>query len=154
MLSEKERAEIEKEIQEYPFRHSACIEALRIVQNHRRWISDESVRDIAEFLNMSAEEVDSVATFYNLVFRKPVGENVILICNSISCWILGYEQIRDHLSKRLGIGFGETTDDGKFTLLSIPCLGSCDHAPAMMIGNTLYKDLTPDKIDEILDAFK
>jgi NADH-quinone oxidoreductase subunit E len=154
MLTEEERKEIEKEVQEYPYRHAVCIEALRIVQNHRRWISDENIQDIADYLHMSKEEVDSIATFYNLVFRKPVGEHVILICDSISCWILGYEQIREHLTNRLGIGFGETTPDGKFTLLSIPCLGTCDHAPAMMIGNTLYQDLTPDKIDRILESIK
>ena len=153
MLSEEERKEIEQEIQDYPYRHAVCIEALRIVQNHRRWISDENIRDIADFLEMSPEEVDSVATFYNLIFRKPVGTNVILICDSISCWVLGYQQIKDHLTSKLGIGFGETTADGKFTLLTIPCLGTCDHAPAMMIGNTLYRDLTTEKIDEILASF-
>ena len=153
MLSEEERKEIEQEIQDYPYRHAVCIEALRIVQNHRRWISDENIRDIADFLEMSPEEVDSVATFYNLIFRKPVGTNVILICDSISCWVLGYQQIKDHLTSKLGIGFGETTADGKFTLLTIPCLGTCDHAPAMMIGNTLYRDLTTEKIDEILATF-
>ena len=153
MLSEEERKEIEQEIQDYPYRHAVCIEALRIVQNHRRWISDENIRDIADFLEMSPEEVDSVATFYNLIFRKPVGTNVILICDSISCWVLGYQQIKDHLTSKLGIGFGETTVDGKFTLLTIPCLGTCDHAPAMMIGNTLYRDLTTEKVDEILATF-
>jgi NADH-quinone oxidoreductase subunit E len=153
MLSEEERKEIEQEIRDYPHRHAVCIEALRIVQNHRRWISDENIQDIADFLEMSPEEVDSVATFYNLIFRKPVGTNVILICDSISCWVLGYQKIKDHLSSKLGIGFGETTADGKFTLLTIPCLGTCDHAPAMMIGNTLYRDLTTEKIDEILASF-
>ena len=153
MLSEEERKEIEQEIQDYPYRHAVCIEALRIVQNHRRWISDENIRDVADFLEMSPEEVDSVATFYNLIFRKPVGTNVILICDSISCWVLGYQQIKDHLTSKLGIGFGETTVDGKFTLLTIPCLGTCDHAPAMMIGNTLYRDLTTEKVDEILATF-
>ena len=153
MLSEEERKEIEQEIQDYPYRHAVCIEALRIVQNHRRWISDENIRDVADFLEMSPEEVDSVATFYNLIFRKPVGTNVILICDSISCWVLGYQQIKDHLTSKLGIGFGETTADGKFTLLTIPCLGTCDHAPAMMIGNTLYRDLTTEKVDEILATF-
>lgn len=153
MLSEAERSEIEHEVENYPFRRAACIEALRIVQNHRRWISDESIRDIADFLEMSAEEVDSVATFYNLVFRRPVGEHVILVCDSISCWIRGYDELKDHLCQRLGIGFGETTADGRFTLLTIPCLGTCDHAPALMIDKELYRDLTPAKVDEILDGY-
>lgn len=154
MLSEEEKNEIEKEIKDYPFRHAACIESLRIVQNHRRWISDESIKDIAAFLDMSAEEVDSIATFYNLIFRKPVGRHVILVCDSISCWLLGYEKIIKHLFKRLGIGFGQTTSDDKFTLLTIPCLGTCDHAPAMMIDNDLHRDLTTEKIDEILAQYK
>lgn len=154
MLSDKEKTEIEEQVQNFPYRHAACIEALRIVQNHRRWVSDESIRDIAGFLNMSTGDVDSVATFYNLVFRRPVGEHVILICDSISCWIFGYEQIKEHLLNRLGIGFGETTADNKFTLLTIPCLGACDRAPAMMIDNELYDDLSLEKVNEILDRYK
>jgi NADH-quinone oxidoreductase subunit E len=99
---------------------------------------------------MSPDELDSVATFYNLIYRKPVGRHVILVCDSVSCWIMGYDPIREHLSSRLGIGLGETTQDGRFTLLPIVCLGTCDHAPAMMVDDELYGDLDPAKIDEIL----
>ncbi len=102
---------------------------------------------------MTSEELDSVATFYNLVFRQPVGKHVILICDSISCYIMGYPQILDHLYKRLGIKLGETTEDKRFTLLTIPCLGTCDHSPALMIDNDLHRDLTPEKLDKILENY-
>ena len=77
-------------------------------------------------LGMSLADLESVATFYSLIFRKPVGRHVILLCDSVSCWIMGYETVRDHLRRRLGIDLGETTPDGRFTLLTIPCLGACD----------------------------
>lgn len=154
MLSAEERKEIEVERAHYPNGQAACIEALMIVQRHRGWVSDEAVRDIAAFLGMTPDEVDGVATFYNLVFRRPVGRHVIKICDSVSCWIMGYEAMRDHLEARLGIRFGGTTPDGRFTLLPIVCLGVCDHAPAMMIGDELYTDLTPERIDAILERHR
>lgn len=153
MLSEKEIEKIDEEISQFPNRQAACIEALKTVQEERGWVSDESIRDIAEYLEMSVDEVDSVATFYNLIFRKPVGRHVILVCDSISCWILGYEKIVDQLGDKLGIGWGETTEDKRFTLLPIPCLGTCDRAPAMMIDNDLHRDLGEKKLDEILNLY-
>jgi NADH-quinone oxidoreductase subunit E len=102
---------------------------------------------------MTVDELEGVASFYNLIFRKPVGRHVILICDSISCWIMGYERMREHLTTRLGINLGETTADGRFTLLPIDCLGACDHAPALMIDDDLHGDLDPEKIDEILNKY-
>jgi NADH-quinone oxidoreductase subunit E len=99
---------------------------------------------------MTPDELDNVATFYNLIFRKPVGRHVILLCDSVSCWIMGYERLREAFKNRLGIDFGETTPDERFTFLPIVCLGTCDHAPAMMIDDELYRDLDPAKLDEIL----
>jgi NADH-quinone oxidoreductase subunit E len=154
MLTTEEIEEIEKEAALVPVRRAACIEALKIVQQRRGYISDESLHDIAEHMGMSVEDLDSVATFYNLVFRKPVGRNIILLCDSISCYVLGYEQINEYLKERLQIKFGETTSDGRFTLLPNCCLGTCDHAPALMINNELYKDVTPDKLNEILNDYK
>lgn len=154
MLSEEERREIDEEIQNMPNRKAACIEALKAVQRHRRWVSDEGIADIAEYLEMSPDEVDSVATFYNLIFRKPVGEHVIRICDSVSCWVTGYRDILNTLQESLGISLGETTADGKFTLLPIQCLGTCDHAPALMIDSDLHRDLGPDQIGEILAEYK
>jgi NADH-quinone oxidoreductase subunit E len=154
MLTVEERQEIEAELARYPTKEAVCIDAMKIVQRHRGWVSDESVRDIAELLEMSPADLDGVATFYNLIFRKPVGRHVVMLCNSVSCWILGYERMREHLTKRLGIEFGETTPDNRFTLLPIVCLGACDHAPAMLVDNELHTDLGPDRIDEVLEAYK
>ena len=154
MLTADEQKEIDEHIKEYPNKRAACIEALKVVQENRRWISDESLKDIADYLEMTIDELDSIATFYNLVFRKPVGKHVILICDSVSCYILGYEKILDYLDKKLGIKLGETTEDDRFTLLPIPCLGTCDHAPALMIDNDLYRDLSEEKLDKILDQYE
>ena len=151
MLSTEEISEIEAEAAMYPKRQAVCIDAMRIVQRHRGWISDESLHDIAAHLGMSVTELDSVATFYNLIFRKPVGRHV---SDSVSCWIMGYDRMREHLSKRLGIELGETTPDNRFTLLPIVCLGCCDRAPAMMVGDDLHSNLDPQKIDRVLETYQ
>lgn len=154
MLSEEEIKEIEKEITQYPYPAVACIDALKIVQRHKGWVSDESVKDIAAMLNMSNEEVDGIATFYSRIYRKPVGRNIILICDSVSCMMLGYKSLYNHISKKLGIRFGETTSDSRFTILPNSCLGDCDNAPAMMVNNDHFNKLTIEKIDEILENYK
>lgn len=153
MLTAEEKIEIEKAISIVPVRKSACIEALKVVQHHRRWISDESLKDVAAYMHMSPEELDSVATFYNLLFRRPVGRHIILICDSISCWVMGYDQIKDHLMKKLAIKYGETTADDRFTLLPNCCLGTCDKAPALMIDKDLYRNVTIAQLDEILEKY-
>ena len=154
MLTESEKKEIEAEARHYDYKRAACVDALKVVQRHRGWVSDESLRDVAEYLEMTPDELDNVATFYNLIFRKPVGKHVILVCDSVSCWIMGYERVRQRLSERLGIGFGETTCDERFTLLPIVCLGTCDHAPAMMIDDDLCRDMDPEKVDDILAKYR
>jgi NADH-quinone oxidoreductase subunit E len=154
MLTEKEIKEIEHEISLYPVKSAACIEALKIVQEHRGWVSDENVKDIAQVLEMTAEEVDGVATFYNMIFRKPVGKNVVLVCNSVTCYMMGYESVYQHLSNKLGIKWGETTKDGKFTLLPNPCLGDCDHAPAIMVNKDHYNRIKPEMLDDILKKYE
>ncbi len=153
MLSPEEKKAIEAEFPRCPVRQAACIEALKVVQHHRGWVSDSAVAEVADFLAMTPAEVDAVATFYNLIFRKPVGRHVIRVCDSVSCWILGADPLIDHLRQRLGIGLGETTTDGRFTLLPQACLGACDRAPVMMIDDTLHGELNPDKIDRILATY-
>ena len=100
MLSATEKEEIQKEIGLYPYAQAACIDALKIVQEHRGWISDDAIGDIAAELHMSNEEVDSIATFYTRIYRKPVGKNVILICDSVSCMVMGYETIYQQISRK------------------------------------------------------
>ena len=154
MLSPEERQEIEFELTRYPTKRAVCIDALKIVQRHRGWISDESLRDIAALLDMSVDELDGVATFYNLIFRKPVGRHVMMVCDSVSCWLTGYERVREELTKRMGIKLGETTADGRFTLLPIVCLGACDRAPVMMVDDDLHSNLDAQKIEGILERYR
>ena len=153
-LSVEERREIEAEFARYPTRRAVCIDAMKIVQRHRGWISDESLQDIAQLLEMSLDELDGVATFYNLLYRKPVGRHVVLLCDSVSCWIMGYNRLRERLCSKLGVRLGETTSDGRFTLLPIVCLGTCDHAPAMMVDEDLHRDLDPDGAEKALENYK
>ena len=150
MLSNEEIQGIDHEAAKLPYKKAAVIEALKIVQQHRGWINDESVSDIAQCLEMSAAEVDSVATFYNLIFRRPVGRHVILLCDSISCYVMGYKNIYEALQQKLKIKFGETTADQRFTLLPNACLGCCDHAPALIINGELYTDISIETLDDIL----
>jgi NADH-quinone oxidoreductase subunit E len=154
MLTSEEKHEIEEELQHVPQKRGASIEALKIVQRHRGWVSDDSLKDIAAFLEMSPDELDNVATFYNLIYRKPVGKHIILMCDSISCWLMGYDRVREQVSKQLGIELGQTTDDNQFTLLPMPCLGACDHAPVMMIDTETYEDLDSQKVDEIIRQYR
>jgi NADH-quinone oxidoreductase subunit E len=154
MLTEKERQEIEKEFPHYPTRQALCIDAMKIVQRHRGWVSDEALQDIGNFLGMSPADLDGVATFYNLIFRKPVGRHVIYLCDSVSCWIMGSVRQFQHVRERLGIAPGETTRDGRFTLLPIVCLGACDGAPVMMVDEDLHRQLDPAKIDRILEGYE
>ena len=153
MLNELEIQEINAELAHCVTKASASIEALNIVQRHRGWVSDESLRDVAQLLEMTPEELDAVATFYSFIFRQPVGRHVILVCDSISCWVMGYNPLLDLLKTNLDIAFGETTPDKRFTLLPISCLGACDRAPAMMVDDNLYGPVSPEMIEEILKKY-
>jgi NADH-quinone oxidoreductase subunit E len=153
MLSREEIGEIEALIAEYPDPRAASIEALMVVQKHRRWVSDEALREVASMISMSADELEGVATFYNLIYRRPVGRHVILLCDSVSCYIVGYQRIRRALEEKLGIRYGQTTRDDRFTLLPIACLGACERGPALMIDEDTHFSVTPEKLDQILAAY-
>ena len=154
MLTADERKEIEAAGARYPVRRAAALEALQAIQRGRGWVPDEDLREAAALLGLTVDELDGLASFYSLVFRKPVGRHLILVCDSISCWIVGSERILDRLTRRLGIGLGETDAEGRFTLLPVACLGACDHAPAMLIDGELHGDLTPEGIDSILERYQ
>ena len=130
--------------------HELIVDLLRAIQAHHGWVPDDGVLLTAETLGVLPIEVEEVATFYDKIFRREVGRRVIHVCDSICCWATGAEMIAGHLQKSLGIGLGETTADGLFTLLPTCCLGACGDAPAMMIGLTTYGHLTPEKIDRVL----
>jgi NADH-quinone oxidoreductase subunit E len=153
VLTDGERAEIEAEIGHRPEKHSGCVEALRVVQKHYGWVSDEHVAEVADLLGMTVDELDAVATFYAFIFRKPVGRHVILVCDSITCWLMGYESLMDAFKKELGISWGETTADDRFTLLPSSCLGECDHAPVVIVDDQVHRDVTPEQIASILGKY-
>ena len=154
MLSEIERRELEDAVNHYPDKRGATIDALLIVQRRRGWISDDSLLDIAQVLEVTVEDVDSVATFYNLIFRKPVGRHVAFMCDSISCWIKGCEQVQEQIKKLYDVDLGQTTSDGRLTVLPIACLGQCERAPAVMIDQDVYGDVTPEQIEQIMEKYK
>jgi NADH-quinone oxidoreductase subunit E len=154
MLNEKEIQEINAELAHCLTKQAASVEALNIVQRHRGWVSDDAMKDVAAILDLTAEELDAVATFYSFIFRKSVGRHIILVCDSIACWVRGYNPMLDIIMKKFGIGFGETTPDKRFTLLPISCLGACDRAPAMMVDDDLYGPVTPEMLEEILEKYK
>jgi NADH-quinone oxidoreductase subunit E len=153
-LSAEETAAIEREISHLPDRESAAIEALQIIQSARGWISDESLHAAAQLLGMSDAALDSIATFYNLIYRQPVGAHVVMVCDSVSCFVMNGEKLRDRVSQTLGVALGETTSDGQFTLLPIVCLGACDRAPVIMVDDQLFGAGQLDDLDELFGSFK
>ena len=150
-LTDDEISEIEHEVSIMETKEAAGIEALKIVQAGRSWVSDDSLLAISQLLKISTAQLEGVATFYNLIYRQPVGHLVIHICDSISCHLLGYAKVLEAIKSHLVIDYGQTTADGMFTLLSNVCLGGCDKAPVMMIADKHYEQLTPEKAIAILN---
>lgn len=149
-LSPTEIQEINAEFSHYEDNTAVSIEALKIVQKHRGWVSDECLVAVAGLLGISPAQLEGVATFYNLIYRQPVGKTVIHYCNSVTCWMLGAEQVRERLCRHLNVELGEMSADGEYTVLPIVCLGACDHAPVVMIGDELRQDISEDAVNEIL----
>lgn len=141
------------ELKHFEQPQAACIEALKIVQRRYGWVPNGAIPAIAEALELPPANVEGVATFYSLIFRQPVGRHVILLCDSSSCFLNDYEVLRGAFEKRLGIGFGETTEDGRFTLLPVCCLGACDRGPALMIDDDTFGPVRAEDIDQLLEAY-
>ncbi len=153
MLSGTERQELEDAVTHYPDKRGAAIDALLIIQRRRGWISDETLLDIAQFLEITAEDLDSIATFYNLIFRKPVGRHVAFVCDSVSCWIKGSEQVQEQIKALYAADLGQTSPDGRLTVLPIACLGHCERAPAVMIDQDVYGEVMPEKVESIMEKY-
>lgn len=154
LLTEKIRNEIDKWTAKYPpeQRQSAILPALLLVQDHNNgWLSRELIEAVADYLHMPAVAAYEVATFYSMYELGPVGRYKICVCTNVSCLLAGCENIVKHLEKKLGVGFNETTADGRFTLKEVECLGACANAPVFQLGHRYYENLTPEKVDEILD---
>ena len=130
------------------------VDVMLALQEHYGFLSDDAVEAVAALLGMSPLEVEELATFYTFIYREPVGKYVIHVCDSLICWMDGFESIQDYLCRKLDIAVGATSADGLFTLLPVCCIGYCDLSPAMLINRKVYGHLTPQKIDEILKKLR
>lgn len=157
MLSQESLNKIEFELTKYPAenRQAAVMSALRIAQTEKGWLSKETISYVAEYLRIPAIAALEVASFYNMYELEPVGKYKISVCTNISCMLRDAEVIVEHLKQATGIGFNETSADGRFTLKEGECMGCCGGAPLFHINNTkMYEYLTPEKVDEILKGLE
>jgi NADH-quinone oxidoreductase subunit E len=153
VLSAEERNEIEHAKHHYEDARAASIDALKTVQKYRGWVSDSALYKIADLLGIPAADLEGVATFYNRIYRQPVGRNVIAVCDSIACFLMGFDQLYGQIQQQLGIKPGQTTGDQRFTLLPICCLGACDQAPVLMINDDTHFNVTADNVAEVLQQY-
>ena len=154
VLSETERSAIEHEMHHYEDSRAASIEALKIVQQQRGWVPDGACDAIGEVLGIPASDVEGVATFYSQIFRVPVGRHIIRVCDSMTCYIGGHESVLDSIRNEIGIEPGQTSSDGRFTLIPVCCLGNCDKAPALMIDDDTFGDVQPGGVAQLLEAYQ
>ncbi len=153
LLSSQARQEIDHWIKKFPSdkKQSAVIAALTVVQKENQGYLTESLMDaVAAYLEMPKIGVYEVASFYTMFELKPVGRHKLEVCTNVSCMLCGSDQIVDHLRKKLGIDFGQTTPDGKFTLKEVECLGACGGAPMMQVGDDYHENLTTESLDRLL----
>lgn len=150
MIPKTLKQELEARVASAVTPREAAVDVMKEIQRHYGWLTDEGVLEAAKLLGLSPLQVEELATFYEMIYRRPVGKKVLHVCDSISCWAVGFETLMAHLGKRLGVEPGGTTADGMFTLLPCACLGLCGDGPALMVGETLYGKVTPERAEEIL----
>ena len=150
MIPEELKNELEARVASAITPREAAVDVMKELQRHFGWLTDEAVVAAAGVLGLSPLQVEELATFYEMIYRRPVGKRVIHVCDSISCWATGCETLMARIAAFLGVEPGETTADGIFTLLPCACLGMCGDGPAMMVGETLYGRLDPEKAEELL----
>ncbi len=153
VLTAEELDEIEHEKHHYEDPRAASIGALKIVQEKRGWVEDGAIYAIADALGIPASDVEGVATFYSQIFRQPVGRHIIRYCDSVVCHITGYQGLESEIISQLSIRPGQTTEDGRFTLLPTCCLGNCDKGPTMMIDNDTHSYVKPEDIKTLLEQY-
>ena len=154
MLPNELKESLEEKIAHADHPREMVVDVMLALQEHYGYLSDEALEAVAALLGMSPLEVEELATFYTFIYREPVGKYVIHVCDSVICWMDGFESIRDYLCKKLDIAVGDTSADGRFTLLPVCCIGYCDLSPAMLINRKVFGRLTPQKIDEILEKLR
>lgn len=153
-LTAAEKEEIDRESSHYENKSAVGLEALRIVQKYRGWISDDTLQAISAYLGIPVAQLESVATYFQLIFRQPVGKEVIYLCKSVSCWIKGCDRLQQRICERLKIQPGQTSADGIFTLLEAPCLGDCDKAPVLMLGEEMFRNLDEAALENLIKKKK
>jgi NADH-quinone oxidoreductase subunit E len=157
MLSQESLTQIDREVAKYPAdqKQSAVMGALRIAQTELGWLSKDTIAYVADYLEMPAIAVYEVATFYNMYDLEPVGRNKVTLCTNLPCQLQGADKIAEHMQAKLGIGFGETTADGRYTLKEGECMGTCGHGPLCLHNNhKMHTHLTPESVDKLLDDMK
>ena len=152
MIPESLKIELKSRVAHAVTNREAAVDVMKELQGHYGWLTDEAVGEAAELLGLTSLQVEELATFYEMIYRRPVGRRVIHVCDSISCWAVGGESLMAHLAAALGIEQGGTTADRMFTLLPCCCLGNCGEAPTLMIGDILHGRVTPERAGEILAA--
>jgi len=154
MYSEANERKLDKIITYYPVKRSAILPALYIAQEEHGYVTDDDIKYLAERLDMRVNEVEEVVTFYTMYSRKPIGKYKLQVCRTVSCWLLGAEQITEHIEHKLGCEVGETTKDGKFTLVEVECLGYCDLAPCLQVNFDYHEKVTVESVDKLIDNLK
>jgi NADH-quinone oxidoreductase subunit E len=150
MIPKEMKDQLRKQIEESEHPREQVINVMYALQAYYLYLSDEAVFEAAELLNMTPLEIDELATFYDFIYREPVGRYVIHACDGVVCWMFGEESVVDYFCRTLNVKLGETTADRLFTVLPSACIGYCDHAPAVLVNGKAYGPLTPEKVDELL----
>lgn len=153
-FSEETRARFERMLTRYPNREAAILPTLHLAQREFGYLSDAAIRYVADLLGFTPAYIEGVTTFYTMFHRKPVGKYHLQICRNLSCSLMGAEHLIERVSRKIGVKPGETTADGRFTLTTVECLGSCGTAPVMQVNDDYHENLTEDSIDAILDGLR
>jgi len=150
MIPEHLKHELEQRVSGAVTNREAAVDVMKELQRHYGWLTEEAVQEAAKLLGLSPLQVEELATFYEMIYRRPVGRHVIHVCDSISCWAVGGETLLRHFERLLGITVGTTTADGMFTLLPCCCLGNCGKAPAVMVGERQFGPVTLEQAETML----
>jgi NADH-quinone oxidoreductase subunit E len=151
MLPEKIRQKLAREIADCEHPREKVVDVMYALQCHYGYMTEEAIHEAAQLLGMTSLELEELATFYDFIYREPVGNYVIHVCDGAACWMQHERAVFDYLCRKLGVKVGETTADGLFTILPTACIGNCHQAPAMLINGKFYGPLTPETIDDILE---
>lgn len=154
MIPEHLKAILERHVADAVTNREAAVGVMKELQRHYGWLTDEALEEASRLLGLSPLQVEELATFYEMIYRRPVGRHVVHVCDSISCWASGGETLLESLADLLEIKPGSTTPDGAVTLLPCSCLGNCGEAPCMMVGEVQYGRMTPETCAEMVAALR